>query len=592
MKMKSLTSPHNTAACPRIQPLTRRQSALRALVSCGQALSLSLTLFAGAALSTAQEHHHHGAEGGDPNAAIEKFGAVHMPISCDPSAQKPFERGIALLHSFWYEEAVKQFQAVALADPHCAMAQWAIAMTQWRPLWDGMPEERRQAGIVEIDKATALHPRTDREQRYIAALSGYLHADPAQNEKAVHAYADAMGALHNAYPDDTEATAFYGLALIASIGNTDPTGDARKALAVLEPAFEKFPNHPGYAHYIIHTCDSPQLAREGLPAAEKYASIAPSSAHALHMPGHIFARLGMWPEDIDSNKASVRASEYAEQHHLGGTTHEMHAYEFLLYAYLQDGNDADAKRVYDYANPMVAHLRTLPDIASDGMAPFMTYVQVEFPGIYDLEMHDWKAVLAIPEPPQSIVSAKYFRTWAQAIAAGHLRDAAAADAAATYAQSLYDATSKEPSPISQEIQVTQATIKAWQSFAHNDDQKALQQLRSAADMQDRVGQAEVDIPAREMLADMLLIDQHPAEALAEYHTALELSPNRFNGLYNAGHAAELAGKPGEALGYYQQLMKITSNGEHSERPEVTYARDYIAKNSGKATAALDPNAIR
>jgi hypothetical protein len=155
---------------------------------------------------------------------------------------------------------------------------------------DGMPDDRRRAGIEEIDKAIALHPKTDREQRYIGALSSYLHADPSQNDKAVHAYADAMGALHTAYPGDVEAQSFYGLAHAASIGQEDPVGDARKALAVLEPGFEAHPDHPGFAHYIIHTCDSPQLAREGLPAAEKYAAIAPSSPHALHMPGHIFAR--------------------------------------------------------------------------------------------------------------------------------------------------------------------------------------------------------------------------------------------------------------------------------------------------------------
>jgi hypothetical protein len=177
-----------------------------------------LALLLSCTVLTAQQHHHHGAEGGDANAVLEKLGAVHMPISCAASVQVPFERGIALLHSFWYEEAVKQFQSVAAADPQCAMAQWAIAMTEWRPFWDGMPDDRRKAGIVEIDKAMALHPRTDREQRYVAALSSYLHADPSQSEKAVHTYTDAMGALHTAYPDDVEAQAFYGLALAASIG--------------------------------------------------------------------------------------------------------------------------------------------------------------------------------------------------------------------------------------------------------------------------------------------------------------------------------------------------------------------------------------
>lgn len=542
----------------------------------------TFALLLSSAVLPAQQHHHHGAEGGDPNAAIEKFGTIHMPISCNASVQKPFERGIALLHSFWYEEAAKQFQAVAAADPQCAMAQWGLAMGEWRPFWDGLPEDRRKAGIVEIDKATALNAPTDRERRYIAALSGYLHADPSKNESALHAYNSAMDALHTTYPDDVEATAFYGLGL-AAVGliSQDPLGDARKALAVLEPGFKAHPDHPGFAHYIIHTCDSPQLAREGLPAAEKYAEIAPSSAHALHMPGHIFARLGMWQQDIDSNKASVRASEYAEKNHLSGVTHEIHAYEFLLYAYLQQADDANAKRVLDLYAPLAAHLRANPENATDGMYPFISYIQVEFYDIYNIETRNWKTALAVPEPSDSIVSSKYFRFWAQAIAAGHLRDAAAADRAAAAASQIADATAKEGSPIGGEIAVTQGTIKAWQSFAHKEDKQALQQISAAADIQDRVGQAEVDIPAREMYADMLLIDNHPAEALVQYRTALQLSPNRFNALYHAGRAAEAAGKRDEASTYYKQLMKITSNGEHSHRPEVEYARNFLQKEQTK-----------
>lgn len=534
-----------------------------------------LALLASSTVLTAQQQHHHRAEGGSESAVLEKLGAVHMPISCAVSVQTPFERGIALLHSFWYEEALKQFQSVAAADPQCAMAQWAIAMTEWRPFWDGLPDERRKAGVAEIDKAMTLHPRTDREEHYIAALSSYLHGEPSQNEKTTHAYAAAMGALHTAYPDDMEAQAFYGLALAASIGQEDPVADARKALAVLEPGFKAYPDHPGFAHYIIHTCDSPQLAREGLPAAEKYATIAPSSAHALHMPGHIFARLGMWQEDINSNVASLRASEYAETNHLGGVTHELHAYEFLIYAYLQQADDADAKRVLDNTEPMAAHLHSLPDAADDGMAPFITYVEVEFPSIYNLEMHDWKAVLAIPEPANSIASTKYFRFWAQAIAAGHLRDDGIADKAAAAASQLADATQKEGSPIGAEIAVTQGIIQAWQSFAHKQDEQAFKQISIAADMQDRVGQAEVDIPAREMYADMLLADNRPSESLVQYRIALKLSPNRFNALYNAGRAAEAAGEPAEALGFYQQLLKVTNNGARTQRPEISYARSVV-----------------
>ena len=536
-----------------------------------------LTLLASSTIVTAQSHHDHGGAAGDAEALVGKFGSVHMSISCDASVQVPFERGIALLHSFWYEEANKQFQAVAKADPQCAMAQWGLAMTEWRPLWDGMPEDRRKAGVAEIEKATALYPKTDREQRYVAALSGYLHADPAQHDQALHAYSDAMSALSKAYPDDIEAQAFYGLVLVVSVGKADPVGDARKALAVLKPGFDAHPDHPGFAHYIIHTCDNPQIASEGLAAAKRYASIAPSSAHALHMPSHIFARLGMWPEDIESNKASVVASEYAEKHHLGGVTHEMHAYEFLLYAYLQQGDDAEARRILDNTEQLAAHLSALPGIANDGMGRRITYIQVEYPSFYHLEMHDWTSVLSIPEPANATASAKYLRAWAQAIAAGHVRNADAADNASATAQRYAEAAHEEHTPIGWEVGATLATVKAWQSFAHNQDEAALRQIRESADSQDRLGQSEVDVPAREMYGDMLLLLHRPAEALAQYRTALQLSPNRYNGLYNAGRAAEAIGKPDEALHYYSRLLKVTNDGVNSHRLEVSYARNYIQK---------------
>jgi hypothetical protein len=238
---------------------------------------------------------------------------------------------------------------------------------------------------------------------------------------------------------------------------------------------------------------------------------------ALHMPSHIFARLGMWQQDIDSNKASVRASEYAEKNHLGGVGHQLHAYKFLLYAYLQQADDANAQQVLDHTQAMIAHLRTVPGIENDGITIFITYFEVELPGIYYLEMHDWKAVLAIPEPANAMVSAKYSRAWELAIAAGHLRDSVVADTAAGRAESVYALLTSDGSPISDERQVAQGTIRAWQSFAHKNDDEAFQQISAAADRQDRFGGAEVDIPAREMYADMLLVDNHPIEALAQYH---------------------------------------------------------------------------
>ncbi|HEX3435261.1 MAG TPA: hypothetical protein VHT24_00725, partial [Pseudacidobacterium sp.] len=413
---------------------------------------LSVILASVASVSSAQQHHHHGSEGVPPEA-LAKLGTVHFQISCAVSSQAPFERGVAMLHSFWYEEARKQFVSVAQSDPSCAIAQWGLAMTEWRPFWDGMPADRRKLGTAEIDKATSLTSKTARERHYIDALSAYMHSNPAQNAAAVSAYAAAMGTLHQRYPTDVEALAFYGLGLsaAASLDPNDPIAADRKALAVLMPGFKAHPDHPGFAHYIIHTCDNPSLAREALPAAEKYAAIAPASAHALHMPGHIFARLGMWPQDISANLNSVNASELAARQNLDGVAHEMHAYEFLLYAYLQDGDDARAKQIYENTGSMIQHLAAVPNIENDDMYVYRNYLQVEFQSIYHLERHEWSEVLAIPEPKLPLLSASYFRDWAQAIAAGHLHNAAASDDAVTRAQSIYKQVEAEGSPISAEI---------------------------------------------------------------------------------------------------------------------------------------------
>lgn len=543
-------------------------------------LSLSIICSCGSTAAQTPPHHHHGSEGIPPEV-LEKLGTVEMPISCRASVVSTFEHGVAMLHSFWYEEARKEFLSVEIADPSCAMAQWGLAASEWRPFWDGMPDDRRRAGIMEIDKATELAAPTDRERRYIAALSGYLHDDPAHDNAALAGYVSAMGDLHEAYPDDIEAQAFYGLALAAAaaVDTKDPIGADRKALAVLEPGFEAHPDHPGFAHYIIHTCDNPELAGDALLAAERYAAIAPASAHALHMPGHIFARLGMWPEDISANLASVQASKLAEKDHLDGVAHEMHAYEFLLYAYLQDGNDSKAREIFDLAAPTIAHLKTVPGIQNDGMFVFLPYFTADLPSIYHLERHEWREVLNLQYPGGPLRSADYYLDWSQAIAAGHLRDASMADRVAAHAQSIYEAVSHEGSPIAAEAHVVLMTIQGWRAYAHGRNDEALAKLSAVADEQDRVGQAEVDIPAREMYADMLLDDGHYAEAVLQYKVDLRHSPNRFNGLAGAAAAALKANHPEEAESFYSQLLQVTSGGSSSSRPEVALAKKAVAAHS-------------
>jgi hypothetical protein len=523
------------------------------------------------------QSHHHGTEAFPPEA-LAKVGTVNFPISCAASVNRQFERGVAMMHSFWYEEAPVQFTAVTGSDPHCAMAQWGLAMTEWHALWDGMPETRRQSGIAEIDKATALHAITDRERRYIAALSAYLHANPVNNTQALEAYNAAMGALHAAYPKDLEAQAFYGLGLAAegSLGGDNSVELSHKALAVLIPGFEAHPDHPGFAHYIIHVCDTPSLARIALPEAEHYATVAPSSPHALHMPGHIFARLGMWPEDISSNLASVHASQLAESENLDGVGHILHAYEFLLYAYLQDGEDAKARQIAELIDPLLHHLDSLSNIQSDGMYAFHDFFREEFPAIYHLERQEWNDILAIPAiQSASIPLAPFYRSWFRAIAGGHLRDSTIVDQAAAEATTSYSAAEAGGYPGPPQVHVMLLTIHAWQKYAHHEDDAAFDGLRAAADEQDQTGQAEVDIPVREMYADLLLSADRPAEALVQYKTALKFSPDRFHSLSGASRAAQISGEVDEARSFARQLLQITHNGSESTRPEIAEAQRLV-----------------
>jgi hypothetical protein len=544
---------------------------------------LTAALAFGAATLFAQEHHHHGAEGGDAKS-IERLGTVSFPTSCSANTRIPFERGIALMHSFWYEEASAQFRSVAAADPQCAMAQWGIAMTEWRPLWDGLPDDRRRLGRAEIAKAQSLKPPSDREQRYVNALAIIFNADSSGADQATAAYVQAMASLHAAYPQDHEAAAFYALGILAGMDSSNPVGTGRRALAVLEPEFAANPNHPGFAHYIVHAADMPQLAHEGLPAAQRYLAIAPSSPHALHMPGHIFARLGMWPEDIASNEKSAKASEEAAREGKGGASHELHAYEFLFYAYLQEADDANARRIVEGTPALIARLRKIPGIENDGMIGFASAFQVEANGIYRLETGDNAGALAI-EPDKADQYAREEGDWVHAIAAGRLRDAAAAEAAQADAAEMYAQRRKtNPSTYSLTVmKIPEGTISAWTSFARHQDADALREIAATADLQDRFGQSEVDIPVREMYADMLLMSGRPADALTQYRTSLANSPNRFNGLFHAAQAAEQTGDSAAALGFYRQLLTVTGNGAHSTRTELAHAREYLATHD-QATA--------
>ena len=316
--------------------MARQKAFARALVC-----ALFLCYFSGLSFSDEMHAHHHD--------ATEKLGNISFPIACAADSQKPFERGVALMHSFGYEEAEAQFVEITQKDPTCAMAHWGVALSLFHQIWERPAEPSLKRGWSEMETAQKLGAKTDREQGYISALSEfYRDYGTRDHMQRVSSYSEAMGKLYAKYPDDLEAGAFYGLSLLAAEPPSDKSLAARKhAVAVLNPLFLRQPDHPGLAHYIIHACDSPAMAPYGLDAARRYASIASSSAHAVHMPSHIFARLGLWQEDIDANLKSVALAHPSNQVYMHG--HELHAMHFLIYAYLQTGQDEAAKRTVDEA---------------------------------------------------------------------------------------------------------------------------------------------------------------------------------------------------------------------------------------------------
>jgi tetratricopeptide (TPR) repeat protein len=518
--------------------------------------------------------------------AHERLGKVEFSVSCAPSVRAPFIRGVALLHDFWYQEAQRQFEAIAASDPGCAMAHWGIAMSLFHEIWERPDDETVARAWQEMQKARSPAAKTARERAYIAALSGFFRPGKSDYQARVDAYSAAMGEIYRRYPRDTDAGAFYALSLLAAEAPNDTSlRQERKAMAVLVPLAAKNPDHPGVVHYIIHACDTPALAPDGLAAARHYGAIAASAPHAVHMPGHIFSRLGMWQEDIDSQVASVAASQAADAHHQSGAMDQFHSDDFLLYAYLQSGADAAAKKTIDDSAASLARVESMPEMGKAYMAGMFPYYRTKLPIFFDLEMRDWKSAAALDPIAGALPETQAMTYWARAVAAGHLRQAEAARADLAEYDSLLDQVRKSSRAYladSTGARIRRGEVLAWVAFAAGQPQDAVKNLRESADLQDKVGQGEVDIPAREMLADMLLELGQPRDALLEYQRALKLSPNRFNGLYNAGRAAEASGDRTEAARYYAALLQSTHNGAESGRPEFAHVKAFMSSTAPAA----------
>jgi tetratricopeptide (TPR) repeat protein len=523
-----------------------------------------LLLFAIPVVADEGQHHE--------DLSPEQLGTVHFPVSCTASAQKSFERGVALLHSFWYEEGEKQFELIVKDDPKCAMAHWGVAMSIWHQLWNQPNAETIKRGSEEVKKAQSLHPKSDRERDYIAAVGAFYTGENDYHARA-NAYSNAMAQMYRRYPDDREAAAFYALSLLASEPDNDTSfTNRKKAAAVLEKLFAEEPNHPGVAHYLIHSYDKPQLAELGLPAARRYAKIAPASPHALHMPSHIFARLGLWQDDIDSNLTSIAATRKTAAMHMGGEGHQYHAMDFLVYAYLQNGREAEALRVIEEVKA-TPPMKDMHDMGYDPRA----YSLSKFPAVCDLELHHWAEAAALTPVAEADSGNKAITYWARAIGAARAGNPAAARKDVAEMENIHkEMLGTKKAYFAGYVDDARREAQAWVDHAEGKNEDAIKALRSLAEKEESTGEEPVAIPAREMLADLLMETQRPDQALAEYEADLKFNPNRFNGLYGAARAAELAGKTEKANTYYAQILKVC-DGSTSDRPELSRTKALLAQ---------------
>jgi len=503
-------------------------------------------------------HHQH-------ELTAEQLGTVHFPTSCSPGVQKDFERGIALLHSFAFDTAEQTFRQVLAKDPSCAMAHWGIAKSKWR--WD-TDVPRREQGASEVKAGQHLHPPTSRERAYLGAMGKFYAHPKSEKYNRGAAFNHAMEKLILQNPDDHEAQAFYAWSLIDT--DDDDHANRKKAAAILEKLFVEEPNHPGVAHYLIHSYDVPGMAELGLPAARRYAQIAPAAPHALHMPSHIFARLGLWQEDIDSNLASIKASR-ASTMHGDDEGHQFHAMEFLVYAYLQSGREAEARSV-------IEEVKTLPKMHNMYGADYDPNISaiVEYSAGYVTELHQWKDAVALPLLTKEDDGDSSMTYKARAIGAVHLGDLQTAKQNLQAIDKLHAVLVEQKKPVEAgAVDQDHRIIQAWIDHAegHNDD--ALKLLQEIAKKDNGIFAADGDTPAHEMMGDILMEMNRPEPALAEYEAELKVNPNRFNSLYGAGRAAEAANNPSKSASYYQQLVKICAAG-NSTRPELMHAHAFLS----------------
>ncbi|HEX5703229.1 MAG TPA: hypothetical protein VFX97_08540 [Pyrinomonadaceae bacterium] len=529
----------------------------------------TLALFIGSVSGFAQETHPHKHE------LNEKLGRVNFATSCTKPAQQKFNRAVALLHSFWYDEAEKAFNDVAQTDPKCAMGYWGVAMSLYHPLWAPPLTVELQRAAAAMQKANATVAPTQRERDYVAAIASfYRDADKVDHRTRALAYEKAMEQIVVRYPQDQEAAVFYALALLGTALPTDKTfANQKKAAGILNKVLAAQPEHPGVAHYIIHSFDYPALADLALAAARNYSKIAPDSPHALHMPSHIFIRLGLWPESIESNLASAAAGR---KH--ASAKDEIHAIDYLAYAYLQTAQDGKAKELNDavYAmNGIDAHIFQV------------AYALGAIPARYTLERRQWAEAAALKVPVASFPWNKFAYAeahvyFARSLGASRSGDPAAARAAVERLAAMQKSLAEAKDDYwATQVEIQRLGAAAWLAHAEGKRDEALKLMRAAADLEDTTEKHPVTpgsiVPARELLGEMLLELRDPQQALKEFEASLRVLPNRFNGLFGAAKAAENVGDRNKASMFYAKLTALGERGD-GRRPELQAAKKFLARN--------------
>jgi tetratricopeptide (TPR) repeat protein len=504
----------------------------------------------------------------------EKLGRVQFKTSCSPEAQREFERALAMLHSFFFPETVKAFTAIPTTDPSCAIAYWGIAISQRpNPLVGPFDAATLKRGLDAVEKGEAIGPKTQRERDWLAALKEfYKDYDKVDQDTRTRNYAKAMEQLAAKYPDDVEAKIFYALALNETFDHKSME-PLLKAVKILEPIDKKYPDHPGVTHYLIHSYDFPAIAQRGIPAANKYAKIAPSAPHAQHMPSHIYSMVGMWEESVVSNWRSVAvANEYAAKAKLDGTLGGVpHSYDFMAYAYLQMGQDLKARG-------LIQDTMALKKVI--GVPTAAATARAAVPARYMLERQDWQGAAQLTPLGTGYPMAEAITYFARAMGGARSGDAAAAQADIEKLKEQRAALEKAGQGYwAGQVEIQILGAQAWTAQAQGNKSDALKFMRAAADLEDasekHVAMENRLYPMRELLADMLLAQGEATAALKEYETSLKNAPMRLRGFYGAAKAAEASGDAKKARDYFEKLARLTRHAD-GDRPELLEAKQRLA----------------